>query len=241
MSHTNTAALNGRTSFSLVNTLVKMHRKAPTLLELFWVFVIASVVGLIAETVVSYFADGRWESRAGFVWGPFSPIYGLGAVLMTMFLWPLERRPVWLFICAAILGGAFEYFAGWFWETYYGIVAWSYQDQPFNIGGRTCLAIAMAWGAAGVLWFRFGYPPIKTAIAAIPTGIRRTLTTIMVIIVFTDVAFTFMAFGCWFDRLSGVPVTTDYQQFFATYFGNDFMSHRFETMSVWTSLAYNHA
>jgi hypothetical protein len=240
MTHAKTAALNGHASFSLVDKLKKAHQNAPTLLELFWVFVIASIVGLVAETVVSYFADGRWESRAGLVWGPFSSIYGLGAVIMTMFLWPLERRPVWLFIGAAILGGTFEYVAGWFWETYYGIVAWSYADQPFNIGGHTCLAISLAWGAAGVLWFRFGYPPIKVGIAAMPKAPRRIITTIMAVFIFTDIVVTIMAFGCWFDRLSGIPVETAYQQFFATNFDNDFMSNRFETMSVWTSLATNH-
>lgn len=56
------------------------------LYHLVWIFAVCSVLGLIGETVVSYFVDGRWESRAGFLWGPFSPIYGVGGVLMTLAL-----------------------------------------------------------------------------------------------------------------------------------------------------------
>ena len=40
-----------------------------------------SFVGLVGETIVSACIDGQWESRAGFIVGPFSPLYGLGTVL----------------------------------------------------------------------------------------------------------------------------------------------------------------
>ena len=56
------------------------------LYHLVWIFTVCCVVGLIGETVVSFFIDGRWEDRAGFLWGPFSPIYGVGGVLMTVTL-----------------------------------------------------------------------------------------------------------------------------------------------------------
>lgn len=47
-------------------------------LLLFWVFVSASVLGLALEDVFHALVYGGYESRAGFVWGPFSPIYGVG-------------------------------------------------------------------------------------------------------------------------------------------------------------------
>ncbi len=108
------------------------------LYHLMGVFTICCMVGLAGETVVSYFVDGRWESRAGFLWSPFSPIYGVGGVLMTVALKPIDRAPTTvLFGVAAFVGGCFEWVASWFWENAFGIVAWSYLDQPFNIGGRT--------------------------------------------------------------------------------------------------------
>ena len=86
------------------------------LYHLVWIFAVCSVLGLIGETVVSYFVDGRWENRAGFLWGPFSPIYGVGGALMTLALArPSDARGGVLFGVAAVVGAAFEWFAGWFW------------------------------------------------------------------------------------------------------------------------------
>ena len=79
------------------------------LYHLVWIFAVCSVLGLIGETVVSYFVDGRWENRAGFLWGPFSPIYGVGGVLMTLALARLsDARGGVLFGVAAVVGAAFE-------------------------------------------------------------------------------------------------------------------------------------
>ena len=121
-----------------------------SLFNLFWIFVIASFVGLVGETVVSAFMDGYVKSRAGLVWGPFSPLYGLGAVLMTVAVNDLKgRSPLVIIVVAGLVGGLVEYAAGWFWETFFGIVAWSYARQPFNIGNYTCLGTMIVTGDAG--------------------------------------------------------------------------------------------
>ena len=121
------------------------------LYHLVWIFAVCSVLGLIGETVVSYFVDGRWENRAGFLWGPFSPIYGVGGVLMTLALARLsDARGGVLFGVAAVVGAAFEWFAGWFWENAFGIVAWIILRSRLTLAGirawvsRLCGALP-AW------------------------------------------------------------------------------------------------
>jgi uncharacterized membrane protein len=206
--------------------------------NLFWIFVVCSVIGLVVETLVSYPIDGVWKNRAGLVWGPFSPIYGVGAVLMTMALHKLRARPAWeSFVVAALVGGAFELVAGWFWKNAFGIVAWSYIDQPFNIGGYTCLGIAIVWGIAGMAWIKVGLPLTMRLIAAIPPNARVWLTAFLVAFLALDVVVTLASFSFWFDRQAGLPITTGAGQFFAQYFGDEFMTNRFQTMSMWTELA----
>ena len=203
-----------------------------------WLFLLASFIGLVGETVVSFVADGRWESRAGYVFGPFSPIYGLGAVLITLAINPLRGRSVALqFVAAGVVGGALEYFAGWFFEARYGIVAWSYADQPFNLHGHTCLGIMLVWGIVGVAWVNHLLPVAVRLIERIPANVRMPLTTVAFAFIVIDSALTLACLDSWFWRSMGHPVSNPIQQFCASYFGDDFMRSRFETMNMWTALA----
>lgn len=206
--------------------------------NLFWIFVICSIVGLFGETVVSYFRDGRWESRAGLVFGPLSPIYGMGGVLITAALNRLyDRNVAALFAIGGIVGASFEYFAGWFWESAFGIVAWSYEGQPFNFHGHTSLLMACVWGLVGVLWMKFALPPMMRLIDRIPLGARVSLTTACATVLLVDAVLTVICLDCWYQRKIGTPIGTPWQEFCATYFNDEFMQARFETMSMWPTLA----
>lgn len=209
-----------------------------SLFNLFWIFVITSFIGLVGETIVAALMDGYVKSRAGLVWGPFSPLYGLGAVLMTLSANNLKgRNPVVIFAVCALVGGVLEYFAGWFWESFFGIVAWSYVDQPLNFGGYTCVSTMVVWGIAGTAWAYFGIPLMERLIGLIPRQARRPLTIIMATFMTLDIAMTLAGFDFWFQRLSGAPVDTPIAQFFNQWFGNDWMSSRFGALSMWTDLA----
>lgn len=206
--------------------------------NLFWIFIITGTVGLLVETVVSFMLDGHWESRAGLVFGPFSPIYGVGALLITIALNRLSNRnPLLQFAVAGFVGAGFEYLAGWLLESCFGIVAWSYEGQLLSIHGHTSLFMACIWGLCGLLWIRAFLPAIMKLIERIPQSTRRPLTIALSIVLFADVILTIGALDCWYLRTLGMPIETPQQAFFAQFFGDQFMQSRFETMSMWTTLA----
>lgn len=206
--------------------------------HLVWLFLLLSFVGLAGETVVSFLVDGRWESRAGYVIGPLSPLYGLGAVLITVAVNPLRGRALPVqFLASGLVGGALEYFAGWFFETRYGIVAWSYADQPLNFHGHTCVGMMLVWGVIGVVWVNALLPSAVRLVERIPENVRRPLTALAFAFIMADSLLTLACLDSWFWRTLGNPIENPVQQFCATYFGDDFMRSRFETMSMWTSLA----
>lgn len=210
----------------------------PTLAELLLIFAIGSVVGLVGETIASYPADGVWKDRAGLVWGPFSPIYGLGAVLMSVVLAPVRARgPFVQFGVAAVVGAAFEYAAGWFWEAGFGIVAWSYRSHPFDIGGYTCVCMALVWGALGVAWIRAALPWLLGSIRRIPKRVVSAAAALLAAFLAVDIAVTLMAFECWFDRQAGAEGDGPVAAYFAQHYGDDFMAERFQTMSLYAELA----
>lgn len=65
---------------------------------------------------------GVYEERAGFLFGPFSPIYGFGAVIITVILNRFSNKNIILvFIVSALLGGFFEYVVSIYLEYCFGV------------------------------------------------------------------------------------------------------------------------
>ncbi|WP_371298207.1 putative ABC transporter permease [Paraeggerthella sp.] len=131
---------------------------------LFWLFVAGSMFGLAVETIFHAIVYGGYESRAGLVWGPFSPIYGMGAVLLTVSLNRFHHsHNLIIFIVSMVLGSAIEYTASWLMEMLWGAIAWDYAGTFGSIGGRTNFAFGVMWGLLGLLWVRSAMPLVKRA------------------------------------------------------------------------------
>ena len=81
------------------------NKKQLTIHQLFWYFVIFSVLGLIIETLYGYATMGIWQSRKGLIWGPFCPVYGVGAVILILLLNHIDRKSyAKLFIYGFLIG-----------------------------------------------------------------------------------------------------------------------------------------
>lgn len=212
--------------------------KLPDAVLLIWVFFVMSFVGLVGESVVSLIQDGFWKDRAGLLWGPFSPVYGLGAAMMTLLASPLRNASAWaVFAAAGVAGAAFEWLTSWFLEKGFGIVAWSYSTHLLNVGGRTSLLMAIIWGALGVVWVRVGLPLFTRALGRLPQRVQAGGAALICVFFLANAAATLMAFNCWFERLAGELPHTPIQQFFAQHYDDEFMARRFQTMSLWAELA----
>ena len=66
--------------------------------EILWYFILFSIAGLILETVYCYQTTGVLESRKGLIYGPFCPIYGVGAVCLIVLLNKYKDNPIKLFL-----------------------------------------------------------------------------------------------------------------------------------------------
>ena len=68
------------------NTREKKKILGFELWELLAYFIIYSICGFFIETIFALVRYGVLESRKSFLYGPFCSIYGLGAVIMILFL-----------------------------------------------------------------------------------------------------------------------------------------------------------
>lgn len=206
--------------------------------NLFWIFTIASILGLIIETIFHMILFHAYQDRAGMLWGPFSPIYGFGAVIMTIALNHMHNKNIILtFLVSAVLGGAFEYFVSWFMQFAFGIVAWNYTGMWLSIGGRTCGIFMIMWGILGVVWIKLVLPIMEFLIKKIPWNWRYMLTAVCAILLLADGVMTLITIDCWYMREAGMPITNPIEQFCATYYDNSFMENRFQTMTMNPSTA----
>lgn len=201
--------------------------------NLFWIFMVASVLGLVMETVAHMVIYHAYQNRVGLLFGPFSPIYGVGALLMTVSLNRFYRaNPIIIFLVSALIGGAFEYFTSWFMQIAFGAVAWDYTGMWLSIGGRTCGLFMLVWGLLGTVWIKFLLPLTLKVINLIPLNWRRWLTFVCALAMAVNIVMSLGALDCWYERLSGKPASSAIQRFYADHYDNAFMAHKFQTMTI---------
>ena len=201
--------------------------------QLVWIFMGMSVVGLAGETLQHLVAFGELESRAGFIWGPFSPIYGLAAVLLTMLLEPLQDKGVPLLLAvSAVVGGSLEYFASWAMETFWGVVAWSYLNIPLNFDGRTDVFHCLIWGTIGVLWVKVGLQLCQRIFNRVNTtgAPYRVATAALSVFMAFDIAMTIIVLLRADARTDGIPPQNPIEQFCDTAYPTDMLQKRFHNM-----------
>lgn len=212
--------------------------------NLFWVFFVCCVLGLIIEVIfhMVYVDPGVYQDRAGLLFGPFSPIYGFGAVLLTVALNRFYKKNfLIIFVVSAIIGGVFEAAVSWWMQTSFGAIAWSYSYEllpgipdPMAIlfAGRTSTPFMLMWGTLGLFWIKLCLPRLLALINLIPWKMRYSLTSVVTALMLVNGVMTLQALDCWFCRESGLQPSSPVEQFYAEHFDNAYMEHRFQSMSI---------
>lgn len=124
--------------------------------------------------------------NTGFLKGPFCPIYGIGAIIMFLFLEGFENKPILLFGIAIVLLTAWEYVVGVLLEKIFHTKYWDYSDHKFNFQGRICLTNSIYWGILGVLFVKYIHPFIQQMIAKVDKSILNYTITILFVAFLVD-------------------------------------------------------
>lgn len=197
------------------------------------IFLVASVLGLILETIWMFVAYGVLESRVGLVWGPFSPLYGCGAVLLTVVLWRLRTQPIWvIFLVSAGLGGLLEQLAGWSMETVMHAWSWSYLHFPDHITQWVAWRFLVVWGLLGVVWCKVIMPELLFRIGEPTTRRQSVVVGFLTVFIALDVAMTVACFYRAGKRAEGVPAQNAFEQYVDRHFGDQFIADTFENLNM---------
>ena len=127
----------------------------------------------------------------GFLIGPVCPIYGCGAILITIVLAKYHSDIPVLFILATVLGACLEYFTSYMMEKIFKVRWWDYSHDKYNLNGRICLKASLGFGALGVLMVHFTNPFFISLINKIPYTIQSFIVVILAILIIIDFIISF--------------------------------------------------
>ena len=155
-----------------------MLQVVETYLLLFFIY---SCLGWIMEVVGKLIEKKRFINR-GFLIGPYCPIYGHGAILITLLLQKYIDDPIALFIMGVVICSILEYLTSYFMEKIFHARWWDYSRYKFNINGRICLKTMIPFGLLGLFIMYASNPFFFSIIENIPENILS-----IICIVFTSI------------------------------------------------------
>ena len=195
---------------------------------LFWIFIVGSIAGFIFEITVVFFQKGHFELRQGLIYGPFIPVYGIGAILYYMALNKIKlKNKLQIFLITMLLGGLTEYLCSFMQEKLFGTISWDYSYLPFNIQGRTSLLHCVYWGIGGILYVTYIEPLIEKMREKINKNIIRIITIILAIFMIFDITISWMAAERQIERKSNVEPENKMDLFFDEYYPDEYIDRIF--------------
>ncbi|MGN1012435.1 MAG: putative ABC transporter permease [Clostridia bacterium] len=202
--------------------------------KLFWIFYIGCLAGVIVETIWCIVTNGYFEYRTALILEPLNPVYGVGAVVISLILCNMKKcNNVVIYFSSFVIGGLFETACSLFQETVFGTVSWMYKPSNLGIlGNRTSLLYCFLWGFLGILWVRVIYPFLSKTIEKIPNKIGRILTIFLAFFVCIDIIFSSGAVLRQKERRNEIPPKTHIDIFYDTHFTDDVLKLFYHNITV---------
>ncbi len=199
--------------------------------RLFWLFALAALLGDGVEVVFWLVTRGQLTSRSSLVMGPFSLVWGIGAVLFTVTLHPFVKRSGWvLFAAGALVGGGFEYLCSLIQQWAFGVVFWYYGHLPLSLNSHVNLIFCLFWGMAAVVWMKFIHPLLCLLIDLTPKGQARRLTAALALFLAVSTVLTTAALHRMDLRQEGIPATGAVSLWLDETFPDPWLQARFPSM-----------
>ena len=179
--------------------VIQSHRRrisADGLCYLFLIFLIGCLVGWIYEEIFYWITEGLLRNR-GILYGPWLPIYGIGA-LGIYALKPLKRHPALLFLLCVAVTVVVEYIIGYVGIRFLGLRLWDYRGSFLNMDGIICFRSVASFGLMGLAFHYLLEPICEKLFRRIPERTIHAGCLILIALFFTD---------CFLSFLFRTPIT----------------------------------
>lgn len=153
----------------------------------FFVFIIMSICGWIMELIYSSMTLHRLNIP-GFLYGPWCPIYGTGAVIIMALCDDknIFKKIGKIFVLTTVL----EYIVSVLLEMIVGMMWWNYSNEPLNINGRVCLLYSIYWVVIGLVILKYIKPWFEKLYNKIKSKKTETIINATMLIIAIDMIFS---------------------------------------------------
>ncbi len=165
-------------------------------------FAIYCFLGWALEVIYRSVAQRKFIN-AGFLFGPFIPIYGMGAFLTLALQELLKSQPLALqFVVFGVAITGLEYLVGFFSEKIFKLQLWDYSENRFNLHGRVCLPFSLCWTALAFNFVLFIHPGIFKELSAQSDTAVRIAAVAFMIYFWIDFTFSVMSLAAFRKGMS---------------------------------------
>ncbi len=178
-------------------------REKQSVQKLFLCFMMYAVLGWSYEVILETFIY-RWGfSNRGVLFGPYCPVYGVGALTFLLcFGWLMKKKeppwlkfikPILIFLGCMAAATLIELIASYILEAATGAWPWqTYERYKYNFQARIALSTSVRFGIGGTA-FMYIVQPVFDLILSKPS--RKTINIIaatVLVIVAADCIYTFL-------------------------------------------------
>ena len=150
-------------------------------------FFVYSIIGFIIEGLYTLIVSGHFSS--GILYGPWTPVYGLGALLTIVISRKIFKNmhksrfveTIVTFIVLTVTLTFIEWLGGILIENLFHETLWNYKDYKYNIGKYISLEMSLVWGIVSIFIIYFVKPIIDKLEKKIPKFITIIFATLFII------------------------------------------------------------
>ncbi len=156
-------------------------------------FFIYGFAGWCMEVILKYLQYHRFINR-GFLTGPLCPIYGFGAVLITIAIGNLasvESGLVMTFALSFVICGVVEYLTSLVLETIFHARWWDYSQKPMNLHGRIWIGNLLLFGVAGIAIIHILNPLLYRVLGLVSLKAQEIAVSVLLLILAADFVISF--------------------------------------------------
>jgi len=170
----------------------------------FFSFILYCFVGWLYEVALELFVYNNGFINRGFLYGPYLPVYGFGAIVLILLLknFSYQKRyikkinisPIITFILIFIVTTLIEYFTGYMLDLILNIRLWDYSNQFLNINGFVCFSASIRFAIGGTIFLYLVQPNFVKLINKISRKTQNLLVFILMSIILTDLVVTLLKY-----------------------------------------------